>query len=589
MKRNILTLLMVALAAISFGQVPKHLRVLNYVPDSCYSLSIVNLDTMARVFELEAMHRENFLKPLYDSVKFSKKLVQSWLKRDSKLGVDFTASAAYVDSRYVLLPLNNEKNFEKMLCSLDKSLPPFVTMTDPAGRKFRCMVVEDSEYGAAVMCTEDVACLALLVDLNSLNTDAMLESFSPESLDTLDPEILNNVLNNPKMESPMQVWNRLSQSRFATSELASTMLSGGWDSYTAYHHGNPLVSSFASALSMVVQPTSEIRNALQQLDLEFFSRGDVFRDRITLYCEIQQHKAQQEELKLKTSQKKLKKLMPYVSGDYMVMAVSSFEGLGDLAMPYLDNVPQLQPYLSSDYSQWRELSPLMNNPFVFTASVTDKMNMQIITLVDRPGEVRGVLERYVNAYNHYIDSVQKPDPVVEEHVYEEEEQETVVEESADGEIITVLEDPNLEPEDSTLNRKTLTYRKLRGVDTYVITTKRREMDYETFTWVTKDDSDCVLVKDDLLFYTNSLATVESILEPYDREWPEEYFAHLFYARMDFDALIPVLGPEAAMPVRDMVGYVDENAFTMNVNAVPGLRHGVLYEMVKYVMDLLKNI
>ena len=42
-----------------------------------------------------------------------------------------------------------------------------------------------------------------------------------------------------------------------------------------------------------------------------------------------------------------------------------------------------------------------------------------------------------------------------------------------------------------------------------------------------------------------------------------------------------------MPVRDMVCFVDENTFTMNINAVPGLRHGVLYELVKYVMEILK--
>ena len=36
----------------------------------------------------------------------------------------------------------------------------------------------------------------------------------------------------------------------------------------------------------------------------------------------------------------------------------------------------------------------------------------------------------------------------------------------------------------------------------------------------------------------------------------------------------------------MTCVVDENTFTMNINAVPGLRHGVLYEMMKYVKDLI---
>ena len=105
---------MLFVVTVSFAQVPKHLRVLNYVPDSCYSLTMMNLDTIARVMELESLHRENVLKPLYDSLKFSKKLIQSWIKKDDKLGIDFTASAAFVDSRYFLLPLNNEKRNKEL-------------------------------------------------------------------------------------------------------------------------------------------------------------------------------------------------------------------------------------------------------------------------------------------------------------------------------------------------------------------------------------------------------------------------------------------------------------------------------------------
>ena len=160
MKRKLLTIILICFATVTFAQVPKHQRVLHYVPDSCYSVTLINLDTLARVMELEAMHTEKVLKPLYDSIKFSKKLVQSWLKRDNKLGIDFTATAAMADSRYYFLPLNNEKNFEKMVRSLDKSLPPFETMTDAEGRKFRCMSISSEyDYGtsSALICTEDVA------------------------------------------------------------------------------------------------------------------------------------------------------------------------------------------------------------------------------------------------------------------------------------------------------------------------------------------------------------------------------------------------------------------------------------------------
>ena len=121
--RKILTVIMSLITTVAFAQVPYHQRVLNYVPDSCYSLYIINLDTMARVSELEALHHNHVLKPLYDSLKFSKKFVQSWLKRDNKTGIDFTASIAAANSRYYFIPLNNEKNFEKRyVCWTNPSL-----------------------------------------------------------------------------------------------------------------------------------------------------------------------------------------------------------------------------------------------------------------------------------------------------------------------------------------------------------------------------------------------------------------------------------------------------------------------------------
>ena len=97
----------------------------------------------------------------------------------------------------------------------------------------------------------------------------------------------------------------------------------------------------------------------------------------------------------------------------------------------------------------------------------------------------------------------------------------------------------------------------------------------------------MFVKDDLLFCTKSLASLGNLSQPLEREWPSECFEHPIYARADFGAFVPIFGPDAAMPVRDMVCYADKGTFTMNINAVPGLRHGVLYEMVKYVMEVLK--
>ena len=561
MKRNTLTLLLVALVTVTFAQTPRHLRVLNYVPDSCYSLSIVNFDTLARVFELEAMHRENLLQTLYDSVKPSRKIVQSWIKRDEKMGVDFTASAAFVDSRYVLLPLNNERNFEKMIRSLDKSVPPFVTMTDPNGRKIRCMSLEDVDISAAVICTEDVACFALLTDLNAVYS-AMMSG---------DYELANNI----GQESPMQVWTRLSRSQFAKSGAAAAMMEKGWNSYTAYNQRNYVRYVTEILFEELGTSSEELQKALGQIELEAFSKGDVFHDRITAYSEYKLHNVPAEFQTLKSSPESLKKLMPYVSGDYLMLVISSLEGFGDLAKPFLAGLPQ-----------WQEVAPLMNKPFVFTASNFDEVNMQVVTLVDHPEEVRGMLERFVAVSNHIEDSIRKIKVVVTELDYPEEE--VVIEiPDATEPVDTDYPDPLEETEDSTINMKTLTYKKLNGWDTYIITTRKRSMDYETYTWVVRDDSACVFVKDNLLFYSKGLGALGSLSQPFEHEWPSECFEHPIYARADFGAFVPIFGPDAAMPVRDMVCFADKGNFTMNINAVPGLRHGIIYEMVKYVIDVIK--
>ena len=582
MKRNILILLLVAITTLSFGQVPKHLRVLNYVPDSCYSVAVVNLDTLARVFELEAMHRENFLKPIYDSMKLSKKLVQSWIKKDNKLGIDFTASAAYADSRYIFLPLNNEKNFEKTIRSLDKKVPPFETMTDLEGRKFRCLLIDDADLSTAVICTEDVACLALLTDPYALFSSPVFQSAIS---DTSDLEVMYETLNQASKETPMQLWTRISHSKFVESQTAATMISKGWNSYTAYQQGNSLINTMVSMAQLYLPAPEDIKRAVSELDIELFSKVEAYHDRITTKSEFHYRAKQKEGNKLKFVPDALKRLMPYVSGDYVILAVSAMEGYGDLVKPYMNSFPQ-----------WRELCPLLNKPFVFTISMSETgYQIQAVTLVENPGEIHGALERYVEISNHITDSTYKAWKKLETAEIEEvvEEPEVVNEEVVEQPVVPEVEEPMdyplIEQEDSTINMKTLTFKKIGGLDAYIVVTNKREMDYETFTWIVKDDSMCVLVKDGLLFVTNSLASSGTLLQPVEREWPKEYLEHNLFARIDLGAFATFLGPEAALPVRDADFYVDGNTFTMNINAEPGLRHGVLYEILKYAKNLIGDL
>lgn len=582
MKRKILTFIMLFVTTIAFAQVPKHLRVLNYVPDSCYSVAVVNLDTLARVFELEAMHRENFLKPLYDSMKLSKKLVQSWIKKDNKLGIDFTASAAYADSRYIFFPLNNEKNFEKTIRSLDKKVPPFETMTDSEGRKFRCLLIDDADLSTAVICTEDVACLALLTDPYALFSSPVFQSTIS---DTSDFEVMYEALNQANKETPMQLWTRISHSKFVESQTAATMISKGWNSYTAYQQGNSLINTMVSMAQLYLPAPEDIKRAVSELDIELFSKAEAYHDRVTTKSEFHYRTKQKEGNKLKFAPDAVKRLMPYVSGDYVMLAISAMEGYGDLVKPYMNSFPQ-----------WRELCPLLNKPFVFTISMSETgYQIQAVTLVENPGEIHGALERYVEISNYITDSTYKARKKLETAVIEEvvEEPEVVNEEVVELPVVPATEEPMdyplIEQEDSTINMKTLTFKKINDMDAYIVVTKKQEMDYETYTLIVKDDSMCVLVKDGLLFVTNSLAWSGTLLQPVEHDWPKAYFGHPLYVHLDINAFVAILGQENVMPVRDMTCVVDEDTFTMNLNAVPGLRHGILYEMIKYMVDLIGGL
>lgn len=145
------------------------------------------------------------------------------------------------------------------------------------------------------------------------------------------------------------------------------------------------------------------------------------------------------------------------------------------------------------------------------------------------------------------------------------------------------------PEDSTIDMKTLVYKKIDGWDAYIILTNKKEMDYETYTEIVKEDSACVLMKDDLLFFTKSLSALKSLSQPLEREWPKEYFEHNLYARADLSTLMHLFGMDLALPIHDMVAYVDDHSCTMNLNAEPGLRHGLLYETVKFAIELFQRL
>lgn len=566
MKRKILTVIMSLITTVAFAQVPYHQRVLNYVPDSCYSLYIINLDTMARVSELEALHHNHVLKPLYDSLKFSKKFVQSWLKRDNKTGIDFTASIAAANSRYYFIPLNNEKNFEKTLHSLDKSFSPFETITLPNGQKIRCLVLDAvPELGLAyaIICTSDVACVAMLSDMTDIYAN-ILSAYSDSSSYTL------------KQETPVQIWERLSHSQFASSEAANTILTRDMNGYTAYNHLSPLVQLLVGFAGNKLP--NGILSAFQQLNLGVFSKAEICRDRITSISEYR-HNNDDNSIwnnhNLRHAPEKLERLLPYM-GDYpILLATCAMEGTGEIAAPYLN--------------EFTSLRSLTNNPFFVSLNYNDLSLYG--TIVENPDSVQVVLENYITTHNHILDSL-----------YQDQEEKVKQVEAGFSEEMLKDDDytdfaqyiNSLEPFDRTIdsiaNRRFLSVSQKEGWTVYHLITKKKVMDYETWEWGYGYDTSFVLVKDGLLFYAQTLSVIEQLSNPQewrDTPFKQELLSHPAYLWIYPNPLISsILGDITTLPIHDLTCYLENNSFVMNFNAEPGLQHGILYEVIKFTINVI---
>jgi hypothetical protein len=566
MKRKILTIIMLFVTTVAFAQVPRHQRVLNYVPDSCYSFYMINLDTLARVSELEALHKDNVLKPLYDSLKFSKKFVQSWLKRDNKTGIDFTASVAAANSRYYFIPLNNEKNFEKTLRSIDKSFSPFETITLPNGQKIRCLVLDavpDLGLAYAIICTPDVACVAMLSDMTDIYAN-ILSAYSDSSSYTL------------KKETPVQIWERLSHSQFANSEAANTILTRDMNGYTAYNHLSPLVQLLVGFAGNKLP--DGILNAFQQLNLEVFSKAEVRRDRITSISEFRHNNDENNILNvnsLRYAPEKLERLLPYMGEHSFLLATCGMEGASEIFDPYLN--------------EFTSLTSLTNNPFFISLNYNDLSLFG--TIVDNPDSVQIPLENYITAHNHILDSLYQVQEEKAKQI-EADFSEEMLKDDDYTDFANYIN--NIEPFgryiDSVSNRKFLTISQKEGWTVYNVITKNKEMDYETQEWGYGYDTSFVLVKDGLLFYAQTLSVMELLSHPKELEntsFKQELLSHPAYLWIYPNPLISsILGDITTLPIHDLTCYLENNSFVMNFNAEPGLKHGILYEVIKFTINVI---
>lgn len=578
MKRTIFTLLLVAITTLSFGQVPKHLRVLNYVPDDCYSLTLVNLDTLSRVCELEALHRDGILKPIYDSVKISKNLVMSWIKKDKKIGIDFTATAAIITTAYsnvYLIPLNNERNFEKALRSFDKTLPPFETLTDPEGRKIRYTVPDEAvDYFSTVICTDNVACIVLFNDPFSLFSSEWRE----ETISSNDSLRL-------WWSTPKGAWLKMSHSNFVNSEVCTKMLAGEYDAYYAYNANNQSLKLLDRLL--VIFPGSEmLPTALRNMDLTIYNKSTLYHDKWVSVNEMYNNGPSPILKNFRQSPEELQKLFPYMSENSVTMFTSTWEHVGETIRPYLDAMPEAQ-----------ELASLMNKPFFLTVSMDE--GMLFGTLLENPAALHDTLERYVAAHNRTLDTLfernkkrtadQKSEfakIMAEGNEYQDFETYQNEESDSDWDI---FEEIFSYGSDSISNRKTLFYEKRNGWDVYYLLTSHFRINFDSYEQELNYDTTYIIAFDNFLFYSKEPAVFNWLRnpQPYSTPLSEEQLQHPLYMRIDLNTAAAALGMDM-LPLRDLVIYSQDNTMVMNLNAEPGLHHGIFYELVKFVIDFVRN-
>lgn len=550
MKKILLTLLISVAAWISYAQAPNHLRVLNFVPDDCHSVQLFNLDTMARTCELKAIQDDNLLsfisKEDKTTYKLLKTLLKSWVDKDDKLGIDFTASVATVGNRIFLIPLNNEKNFEKNIQKLIGSKAHFKTVNDGGAGTIRKVESEELD----VFCTPSVACIML--DM------AELEQLFPTPQNGAD------------------LWQKMQNSHFLQTKPGQMILSGEISGYTVYNESNPMVQILGHYATAFAQISPDM---LKDLNVEIYSRGQVTRDRMTSVSEIRNLSTKTPDFSWSEARREpqvVEQLLPYFGDNTFAMMVSTMSGLSKMG--------EFPPA----FSEYKSLLPLMDKPFV-AAIIPDGMYYMIATMIDDPEQLPTMLNNYVEAHNRHIDSLyqaqsEAPAPTIG---LESLDDDNDVEVSFD-EMMSTLQQT---PVDPAVNKKSVIYQPEGDLKIYYLLTTKSQMNYDTYERELGMDTAYLVVKGNKLFFAPKKQVVEMVNHPTVKAQPvsPDFLQHAIYMRMDVQTLMNGIAGGSqlniTLPFDNMTMFVDDNFFTTNIEAVKGLQHGIFYEMVKSFKEL----
>lgn len=519
-----------------FGQNTQTLRVLNLVPDDCYQLQLIEWPELATNFELTALDKDKILNPLYKEKKVIKDFVHSWVQQDSKCGIDFTATAAYINSNCLLVPLNDEKSFEKMVRKMGEKAS-FQSITHN-GQTFRYL------SDGSILCTNDMACIFVT------------NKFEDE-IETPLGELQQTVLQN---------WDKMQRSTFPTSEIGKFFIQRGMISYVAYNAQHPDLKMLSGIIN---KQNSSLSSNLDKLNLLMFSTGSADKKQILGKTELYMStpKGLEPISMTNVSSEGTRPLLPYLLENPIAVISCNVTGLGDSLAPYLSFRPEIQA-----------LAPLLNHPFI--GSLDSDKGYLLCTTLDNPKAVQPALEQYVALRNQAVDSAFKARQLNDDEAVVE-----VDEESGDDE--ESVEEAPYRPsaEDSLVNHKQLTHTHADGYDLYILTTYKKDLDYETFTWVYKYDTVCyIMTKDNKLFLFGETELMQKVLNPTKSVPAGIRTQDPFYARVDLNTLFREIEEDGIIPLRDIVIQTEDNIMTLEANAVDGLTHNIMYELVKAAVE-----
>ena len=523
-----------------FGQNTQTLRVLNLVPDDCYQLQLIEWPELATNFELAALDKDKILNPLYKEKKVIKDFVHSWVQQDSKCGIDFTATAAYINSNCLLVPLNDEKSFEKMVRKMGEKAS-FQSITHN-GQTFRYL------SDGSILCTDDIACIFVA------------KKFEDE-IETPLGELQQTVLQN---------WDKMQRSTFPTSEIGKFFIQRGMLSYVAYNAQHPDLKMLSG---IIQKQNSSLSSNLDKLNLLMFSTGSADKNQILGNTELylSTPKGLEPISMTNLSSDGTVPLLPYLLENPIAVISCNVTGLGDSLAPYLSFRPEIQA-----------LAPLLNHPFI--GSLTSDKGYLLCTTLDNPKAVQPALEQYVALRNQALDSAFKA-------LQLNDDEEVVVEEivagedSGDDEEVVEEAPYRIPAEDSLVNHKQLTHTHADGYDLYILTTYKKDLDYETFTWLYKYDTVCyIMTKDNKLFLFGEAELMQNVLNPTKSVPAGIRTQDPLYARVDLNTLFREIEEEGIIPLRDIVIQTEDNIMTLEANAVDGLTHNLMYELVKAAVE-----